>query len=286
VVGGAAGDDADALGLVEDLAGVGAETLLDEAAVGDTPFEGVGDGAGLLVDLLEHVVGVVAEVGGVGGELALFYFALDDFALAVVEGDAVLADVGDVALFEEDEAFGFGQQGGDVGGDEGFVFAEADDQGGAFSGGDEAVGLFVADHTQGVGAGEFLHGELHGAQQVGGGFVFLVDLVDDDLGVGVGGEGVADLFLLPAQLLVVFDDAVVDDGNRSIAQVGMGVALARDAVGGPAGVGDAEVAADGREAQGFCQVCDLAFGAQALDVVMAVDEGDPGGVVAAVFEAF
>ena len=65
-------------------------------------------------------------------------------------------------------------------------------------------------------------------------------------GVGLAGEGVA---LVGEELLeggVVFDDAVVDQGDSAgVVGVGVGVDLGGRAVGGPAGVGHADAASRG-----------------------------------------
>ena len=84
---------------------------------------------------------------------------------------------------------------------------------------------------------------LAGAR-VAGEFVF--DEVGDDFGVGFGDEFVALGGELGLEGEVVFDDAVVDDdeGAGAVA-VGVGVLLGGAAVGGPAGVADAEGALDG-----------------------------------------
>ena len=114
--------------------------------------------------------------------------------------------------------------------------------------------------------------------------VVAVDEVGDGFGVGVGGEGVARRLQFVADFLVVFDDAVVDDGDVTAAHVRVGVGFARHAVCRPTGVGDAAVAVDvfgpgfANEARHF------ADGAAAVNSAIVVD-GKACGVVAAVFEA-
>jgi hypothetical protein len=109
--------------------------------------------------------------------------------------------------------------------------------------------------------------------------------VGDDFGVGFGGEGVTGGAQLLAQFGVVLDDAVVDDRHALAAHVGMGVALGGDAVGGPAGVGDAEAAGERFVVQAGLEFADLAHGADALDVAVVHAHGDTGGVVTAIFQA-
>ena len=112
-----------------------------------------------------------------------------------------------------------------------------------------------------------------------------VDLVDHHFGVGLGGEAVAGAFQLPAHGLVVLDDAVVDDGDLVAGDVGMGVFVGRAAVGGPAGVGDAGAAGDGRLLQGFGQLGHLARAADPMELAVVAEHGDAGGVVASVLQA-
>ena len=112
------------------------------------------------------------------------------------------------------------------------------------------------------------------------------DEVGDDFGVGFGDEPVAlgDEHLLQRQ--IVFDDAVVDDdqGSRAVA-VGVGVLFGGAAVGGPAGVADAEGAVYRRLLDDGFEVAELAGGAAKFKAGWASSDGDAGGVVAAVFEA-
>src|SRR5690606_31816435 len=73
--------------------------------------------------------------------------------------------------------------------------------------------------------------------------------------------------------------------GQALGNVRVGITLGGLAVGGPTGVGDAQVADGGGKFEGFFQFGDLASGADALDAVAGGEDGDAGGVVAAVFEA-
>ena len=106
--------------------------------------------------------------------------------------------------------------------------------------------------------------------------------LDDGLGVGLGREDRALGLELGAQLAEVLDDAVVDDGDAA-GLVRMGVALGRLAVGRPAGVADAGVAADRVLDQQVGERDQLADGAAALEAAV-LQRGDAGAVVAAVLE--
>jgi hypothetical protein len=85
---------------------------------------------------------------------------------------------------------------------------------------------------------------------------------------------------------IVFYDAVVDDdeGSGAVA-VGVGVLFGGPAVGGPAGVADAEGAVYGGVGDDGFEVAELAGGSAQEQAFGASGYGDAGGVVAAVFEA-
>jgi hypothetical protein len=125
-------------------------------------------------------------------------------------------------------------------------------------------------------------GDAHGLEEVGGGLEGVVEQVGDGLGVGLGGEFVALGTQLGAQLFEVFDDAVMHHGEAG-GDVGVGIALGGHAVGGPAGVGDADLGAQVGGIGLGGKLGDAADGAQALQLAV-LEHGEAGGVVAPVFE--
>src|SRR5262249_44095236 len=109
-----------------------------------------------------------------------------------------------------------------------------------------------------------------------------VDEVGDDLGVGLRGERAPLGDELGAQRAVVLDDAVVHHADaRDLVRVG--VLVGGLAVGGPAGVADAELPRRRRGAQQALQGVELAAAADDL-ALTAVPDGDAGRVVAPVFQ--
>ena len=85
---------------------------------------------------------------------------------------------------------------------------------------------------------EHAHHRLEDVAAVG---IVVVEQLGDDLGVRLGAESVALVQQLLLELDVVFNDAVVDNGDfAALADVGVGVDIVRLAVGGPAGVADAD----------------------------------------------
>src|SRR6185503_2727484 len=112
-----------------------------------------------------------------------------------------------------------------------------------------------------------------------------LDLVREDLGVGLAVETMAELRERGLALSEVLEDAVVgDDDLAGAVGLGMGVELRRPSVRGPARVPDPGRPDGGLEAQLLDEVSELARGP--ADRESAVRErGDPGRVVAAVLES-
>ena len=135
----------------------------DAAGVeGDAAEGGVADGARLLVDLLEHEVLVAGLFGldGVPGDALEFQVA--GVAVEVGEGDAGGGEDGDFVVGEEVDVAGVVEDAGDVGGEEEFAVAEAEDDGRAHAGGDELVGLVGGEDADGEGAGQAVDGAADG----------------------------------------------------------------------------------------------------------------------------
>ncbi len=98
-------------------------------------------------------------------------------------------------------------------------------------------------------------------------------------------EDVAEALEALAQLLVVLDDAVVHHGQFFPGEVRVGIALARRAVGGPAGVGDTQVTGQWLGCQGLLQLGDLADTATALQRTGLGEDRHAGAVIAPVLQA-
>ena len=108
--------------------------------------------------------------------------------------------------------------------------------------------------------------------------------VADDLGVGLGVERVAAGEQLAAKLGVVLDDAVVDDGQSTLAvQVRMGVGIGDSAVGRPARMAQRRVAGWQRRAR-LADLADVLFDQQSRWNRRVLARGDAPRVVAAVLE--
>jgi hypothetical protein len=182
-----------------------------------------------------------------------------------------------------------------IAGDEVFALADADDQRAPRAGHDHQFGKVAKQNRNPVGPFQLLERELHRphAQIRLLRFVPELDLlgemvgdqVGDDLGIGPRAEHVAELLELSFEGGIVFDDAVVHQGDFAVASgVGMGVDIIGLAVGRPAGVPDAQRAIDRLFFQQPAQLIDPA-GFFADRDLAAIQHGDARAVVAPVLQA-
>lgn len=103
----------------------------------------------------------------------------------------------------------------------------------------------MGNNRDGVCAVETFDRFLHGFKQPAAVLrVFVVDAVCDDFGIRLRFKPVSQTFQAFAFAFKVFDDAVVDDGNHTAADVRVGVRLGNAAVCRPARMPDADAAAD------------------------------------------
>ena len=176
-----------------------------------------------------------------------------------------------------------GDQRRHVGGEVVLPHPDAEDQGTGLAHDIERVRRVGAEDAEGVGALEPGRGLHDGGLDVA--VVVQLEQVDDGLGIGLAVEDVAVGDQLLAQGEVVFDDAVVHDGEAPVVrQMRVRVAVGRRAVGSPARVADADHAGDERAvARLFAELRDPP--AHLLDPDRAImQHGQARGVIAAVFE--
>jgi hypothetical protein len=236
------------------------------------------------VDLLEHERVVATLLGGLHGPLDRLDHPLDRPPRDVGHDDPIGREVGDVALLEEDHAAGVAEDRGHVRGEEGFALPDAHDEGHVLARADEPVVLVAVHDREGVRALELAQGGARGVGDVA--LVRLLDQVRDGLGVGLRGEGVPPGLQPVAERLEVLDDPVVDHGDPARAvDLRMGVHVVRPAVRGPARMGEPDRRVGRAVRDGGAQVAQLAGALLDEEVALVVDEGDAGGVIAAVLEA-
>jgi hypothetical protein len=216
----------------------------------------------------------------------------------------------DVALLQVDDLVGDAGQCHRVGGEKVLVRsrdgADAEHERRALPRADHAVRLVAAEHGDRIGTAQPRQRALDGLEEIA--VVAMIHEMGDDLGVGLGDEGVALGLQLGAQLVVVLDDAVVHDADapgggdarglagivdgalaaarrhvRAVREVRMRVVHDRCTVRRPARVRDAGAAFEmvGGDVGGELGDARRAAGAAQLAVLM---ERDAARVVAPVFE--
>ena len=184
---------------------------------------------------------------------------------------------------EEDDPVGVGEDGGDVRGKERLIVPDADDERHVLAGADQAIGLGAVHDRDGVGTLGLAEGGTDGLGEVA--LVGLLDQMRERLRVGLGGQPVATGGEPVAELPEVLDDAVVDDRDLARAVlVGMSVEVIGAAMGGPAGVGQADRRMGRAVGDGRAQVGELAGLLLDEQAAGIIDEGDARRVVAAVLE--
>ncbi len=147
----------------------------------------------------------------------------------------------------------------------------------------QPVGRGTVDHRDGVGAAQAREASPHRREQVGAVIEGMVDQVGDQLGIGVRFDRIAARQQLGAQLGMIFDNAVVHHRHAVGGDMGMRVALARRAVGGPAGVSQTQRPLQRMGFQRLGQHLDLAHGAHPLEALSAQNH-HTSRVIATVFQ--
>ena len=282
VVRGAAGEDHDPAQLLELVLGM-AEPVQDERAVADAVADRLGDGLGLLVDLLEHERLVAALLGALVVPVELDRIVLDPGAVDACEDGALGRDRDDVAVVGELHLARLLQERGRVRGEEHLAVADPDHERRLVPRGDEDVGVVVVDDDEGEVPFELGERALDRLREIA--VVVALDQVRDGLRVGLGAERVPLGDQALTQLAVVLDDPVQDDRHLRAVAAGqrVRVRLGDAAVRRPARVAEPVVRLRAVRPRGLLQVLEIADRADVLEPA-GFAQRDPGGVVAAVFE--
>jgi hypothetical protein len=107
----------------------------------------------------------------------------------------------------------------------------------------------------------------------------------DQFGIGFRLELVAAIQQRAAQLNVVFDDPIMDDGDRT-SLMRVSVFLGRTPMRGPSRMADAGMALDWRIEQTAAQIPQLAYGTADFQLIRRRKDRDSGRIITAVFEPF
>ena len=236
MIGGAASNHVD-VGDAFDVVFRQADVVQHHPALPDTGENGFLQGLRLFQNLLEHEVGEAALLGGGRVPVDAAVLLLQGVQLIVEHIHTLRRQHGDFPVVHIGHVPGVADDGGGVGGDEVLPLPKADDQRAVLPGGNQGVGVVRADDAEGIGPLDAPQAPAHGFQHVPALLVVKLQEVGRDLGVRLGGKlhplAGEELF----QLQVVFNDAVMYQGDFSVpADVGVGVAV----VGLPAGVPDTQ----------------------------------------------
>ena len=223
-----------------ELAGMVGDAAEHDLAVSrvDAPLHASPQRAGLLEDLLEHVVRILAELDLLEVELELRDLRGDRHVVDRRRAERVARQLRDGVVLERNRLGRVRDDRAGVRGDDVLILADAHHERRALARHHEDVRLLLADHRDRVGAGHLAQRRLHGDLEVA--FVQLADQMREHLGVGVRSEDVPLVRKVGLESRVVLDDAVVDDRNavaaRAVIEVRVGVDLGDLAVGRPARV--------------------------------------------------
>ncbi len=131
---------------------------------------------------------------------------------------------------------------------------------------------------------QFGDGLTNRVEQIGRALQVVVNAVRDHLGIGFGGEYVAQAFQIGSQGLVILYNAVVHDCDPVARDVRVGIQRRRYAVSGPPRMRDAHLAADGGRIECILKNFYLTDRAQAGDPSV-FDDRDPRRIIAAIFQS-
>ena len=188
-----------------------------------------------------------------------------------------------VAIGQENHILGVREDGRHVRRHEVFVVAGAHHQGRLVARRHDLVRVRTRNHRQRERSGQFVDGLAHGLFQVAVQMAF--HQVRHHFGVRLGGKGMPLCLQAVLELQVILDDAVVHHHHVAMAiAMRMRVLFGGTAVGGPAGVADAERAVHRVEPDGIFQVAQFALGAPNGELPVVAEHGDAGRVVTAILQ--
>ena len=175
----------------------------------DAIADRLGDGLGLLVDLLEHERLEAALLGALVVPVELDGLVLDGLPSACWKRRTFGPQRHDLAVARELHDARLAQERGGVRREEHLVAPDADHERHLVARADEKSRVVVMDDDECEVALELVERATHGLDEIA--FVVALDEVRDGLGVGLGGERVPVVDEAGRELAVVLDDSVQDD---------------------------------------------------------------------------
>ena len=237
----AASDDVDLVERVEELA-IPAQLVHDDvlAVFRDARRHRIAHSLRLLVDLLEHEMLVAALFRRLGVPVDLEDLLRHHFAATVRDVHAVRLDDRHLAVVHDVGAPRARDDRRDVGRDEVLPFAETDDERVVLLRADEAIGMLARHEDERIRTFDTREHLAHRGFEIA--VVDLFQKVRDDLRIRLRLEGMPLLDQFFLQRHIVFDNAVVHDGEIARAVcMRMRIAVRRAAVRRPARMTDADM---------------------------------------------
>ena len=288
--GGSAGHEDDVVGIKKLFLILDDATQTHRVGLGvQSPAHGVAHDGGLFVDLLHHEMVEAGLLDTVEVHLQLLHVR-DGFHVLDGLDMQLLAqlDAHDLLVFDVHHFLGAAHDRGGVGRDEVLAVTDADDHRAALAGGNQLVGMTFLHDGDGVCADHVVQGDADGLEEIDMlALLHILDEVGEHLRVRGGVEDESALFQLLAETQVVLDDAVVN--QRDVARLGemrVSVGLVRLAVGGPSGVGDADVTAEVMVGCLRFQIGDFALGLVHIQLVGPVQQCHASTVITTIFKTF
>ncbi len=193
----------------------------------------------------------------------------------------------DLAVLQERDLERMRRDGERVAGEEVLALADADHQRAAEPSADDLPRALGTDHAESVRPFQPRQRALHRAEQVAVAALmkFMGDEMSDDLGVGLALEGVAERLEFAPEGGIIFDDAVMNDGDLAAmaADVRVSVAVVGGTVRGPSGMADAAVPRRGVDPERILQRAN-APRRLSHDHALPVERGDAGAVIASILQ--
>lgn len=149
----------------------------------EPPAYRVAQGFRLLVNFLQHEVGEAAFFRCAGIEIELCHGAGDGHVVQVADLDVIGLDDGDVVVVEINHALGVSENGGGIGGDDGFSFTDAEHDRTAPSRGDDETGLAGGNDGDAKGAFDLVQRIAYGLKQIS--LIVIADQMSEHFRIGL-----------------------------------------------------------------------------------------------------
>ena len=197
--------------------------------------ERIAHGFRLLGYFFFHEMLIAALFGAVRIPGYMHEFFVYRLAVGIEKSNRSFADYCNLAVLHDGAVACIFEQSRDIGGEIVLPAAYADYQRAVFFGGKYLIRMIAHQHCDGIRAAHALYDFQHGLKRIS--VIEAVEKLSENLRVGLRLKLPALLFKLGFEFKIVFDDAVMDEGDAPArTRMGMGVCIGRRAMGRPAGM--------------------------------------------------